>query len=197
MANHLTFLRLLILPVVALGSCSPPLTAAEYRAYLNDPAHGLTREQNQNGTTVICSYRPTPLLVLQEIAGKDVSPAVQDSVAATYEGKTYCTITLSRNGAEFETQFVSTPLFYQQFLAYLNTGIAADAYLVTTSQDSVSAIASMYLRQYGTTGNSTILLVFDTKKRSIESGFHLTLLAQRLGLGTLKFNFSARDLAAL
>lgn len=182
-----------------LGGCSGPLLPpAEYRAYLTDPAHGLSHTTEANGATVTCTYRPLDLLVLQDLAAAPATtPAGRDSLARAYAGKTYCTLTLARNGAEIENQFVSDPATYQQVLTYLNTGIAADAFLATTARDSVPAVASMYVRQYGTTGRSTVLLIFDTRQLAPQQGFHLTLRGQRLGLGTLRFPFAASDLAAL
>lgn len=197
-ARPFRFLASLALAAGLLAGCAHPVPAAEYRAYLADPAHGLTHTREVNGATVSCAYRPTPLLVLQDLAQlPTATPAQRDSLARAYAGKTYCALSLARNGGEIENALVNDPAAYQQMLAYLNTGIAADAYLATTPQDSVPALASMYLRQYGSTGKSTILLVFDTRKLKPDQGFHLTVQAQRLGLGTLCFPFTARSLAAL
>ena len=181
-----------------LVGCSHPVPLAEYRAYLTDPAHGLTQTREVNGATVTCTYRPIPLLVQQDLARiAAATPATHDSLTRTYAGKTYCSLGLARVGGEIENSLVTNPTAYQQTLTYLNTGIAADTYLVTTAHDSVPALASMYLRQYGTTGQSTILLVFDTSKLIPTNGFHLTFRGQRLGLGTLRFPFTAPALAAL
>lgn len=183
---------------LASGCAKQPLPPAEYAAYLADPAHGLSHTVEEKGTTITCVYRPTDQLVQQELAASVLAAThARDSIARTYTGKTYCTLTLSTPNGGFESQFVSTPAFYQQVLTYLNTGIAADAFLATTSRDSVAALASMYVRQFGTTGHSTILLVFDTHQLQPQQGFHVTLRGQRLGLGTLRFPFAAADLAAL
>lgn len=179
-----------------LGGCIPaPLPLTEYQAYLADPAHGLTHTVKDHGTTLTCAYRPTDLLVQQDLSS--TGTASPDSVARAYDGKTYCTLTFSRNGSEIENQFVNDLLAYQQVLTYLNTGISADAFLATTPRDSVPAVASMYVRQYGTTGHSTVLLVFDTHQLALQHGFFLTLRGQRLGLGTLRFSFTGDALAAL
>lgn len=181
-----------------LSSCAAPLPPAAYRAYLADPAHGLTHTTEANGNTITCAYRPTELLVLQDLAGRQAAtPATRDSLARAYAGKTYCVLTLAHNGGEVENQFINDPTRYQQAISYLNTGIAADAMLATTPRDSVAAVASMYVRQYGTTGHSTVLLVFDTHQLTPQHGFHLTLRGQRLELGTIQFAFAAADLAAL
>ncbi len=179
-----------------LAGCGRPLPPAAYRAYLADPAHGLTHTVEANGATVTCTYRPLDLLVLQDLAG-GAPPAARDSLARAYAGKTYCTLTLARNGGEIENVFVTDPAAYQQALAYLNTGLAADAFLATTPRDSVPAVSSLYVRGFGTTGRSTVLLVFDTRRLAPAQGFHLTLRGQALGLGTLRFAFATADLAAL
>ncbi len=181
-----------------LSSCSTPLPPAEYGVYLAEPTHGLTHTVEANGATVTCTYRPVDQLVQQELASvPSATPATRDSLALAYAGRTYCTLTLARQGSEIENQFVTNPIAYQQALTYLNTGIAADAFLVTTPRDSVPAAASMYVRQFGTTGHSTLLLVFDTHQLTPHRGFNLTLRGQRLGLGTLRFPFTGSDLAAL
>lgn len=181
-----------------LSSCSAPLSPTEYSAYVADPVHGLTHTAEANGATVTCTYRPVDQLVLQDLATMpNTTPITRDSLARAYTGKTYCTLTLARNGSELENQFVNDPVVYQQVLTYLNAGIAADAFLATTPHDSIAAVASMYVRQFGTTGHSTILLVFDTHQLMPQQGFHLTLRGQQLGLGTLRFAFAGSDLAAL
>jgi hypothetical protein len=192
------FTYLLSCLILLLGSCTKPLPPTEYLAYLADPTHGLTHQVETGGIKVICAYRPTDQLVLQELSSiPNATPAVRDSLARAYAGKTYCTLTLAGHSGELENQFVNDPVAYQQVLTYLNTGIAADAFLVTTPRDSVAASASLYVRQYGTTGHSTLLLVFDTHQLTPAKGFYLTLRGQRLGLGTLRFPFTGPDLAAL
>jgi hypothetical protein len=180
-----------------LSSCATSLSPTEYKAYLADPAHGLTHTVDANRATITCTYRPTDLLVLQDLAKAPANVVTQDSLAHNYLGKTYCTLKLACNGSEIENQFVNDPAAYQQALTYLDTGIATDAFLATTTHDSVAAVASMYVRHFGATGHSTVLLVFDTHQLTPQQGFHLTLRGQHLGLGTLRFSFAARDLAAL
>jgi len=184
--------------VLLLAGCSRPLPIAAYRAYLADPANGLTHTREVNGATVSCTYHPGALLLWQELQTAPARTApVRDSLARLYAGKTYCALSFSRNGSEIENALVTNPAAYQQALTYLNTGLAADSYLATSPRDSVRALASMYVRQYGSTGKSTVLLVFNTSKLTPEKGFHLTLLPQPLGLSRLRFPFAGRDLAAL
>ena len=166
--------------------------------YLTDPAHGLTHTVEAGETTVTCAYHPTDLLVSRDLAGLPDAPIIaRDSLARAYAGKTYCTLTLTRKGAEIENAFIADRTAYQQVINYLSTGLASDVFLVTSPHDSVPAFTSLYARGFGTTGHSTILLVFDTRRLAPQQGFLLTLRGQRLGFGTLRFPFAAHDLLAL
>ena len=179
-----------------LSNCSRSMPPAEYRAWVADPTHGLIQTRQTQGVTVTCAYRPTDLLVLQEIATA-TSPITPASQARVYAGKTCCTLYLTRNRGEVENIFVNDPNMYGKALAYLNAGIAPTVYLATSPHDSVSALASMYLRQYGATGSSTVLLTFDTKHLDIAHGFTITWHDTFFGLGTQRFLFSANMLAAV
>ena len=183
---------------VLCSSCAAPLPPAEYRAYLADPGHGLRQATEAAGDSITCAYRPTELLVLQDLVGQPgASPAARDSLARAYAGKTYCTLTFSRHGQELENQYLSQPQLRQRVLDYLNQGIAADAFLATAPHDSVAAAASFYAQQHGLSGHSTVVLVFATPHRAPAEGFRLTLRGQALGLPDQHFAFASRDLAAL
>ena len=191
--------RLLGATLLLAAGCSSPLAADAYLAYLTDPAHGLTHTREASGTTLTCTYRPTDLLVAQELRtlGRPATPGLLDSLRGSYAGKTYCALTLTKNGTDFESQFAGNPTTYGQVVSYLNTGIAADAFLVASPQDSVAAFTSFYPRQFGVVNHSTVLLIFNTPKGSPAAGFHFTLRGTRLGLNTLRFPFTASDLRAL
>lgn len=196
-AKHV--IRLSGISFVALVSCSRPLEEAAYRAYLQDSAHGLTQQIAVEAATATCSYRPTAVLVAQDVRTHSLpsTPPTLDSLRRTYEGRAHFTLALSQGGAEIENQFVNDRLAYAQAIAYLNTGLAQDVYLAVPGQDSVAALAAAYPRQYGNTGRSTVLLVFDTRHLRLDRDFHLVFRDRQFGLGVLRFPFRAADLAAL
>lgn len=146
---------------------------------------------------MVCAYRPTGLLVAQELASRSASAATLDSVQHAFNGKRYFSLSFSQGGAEIENQFVTNPSAFANTLAYLNTGIAEDVFLVTAAHDSVPALASAYPRQYGTTGRSTVLLIFDTHQLPPNQDMRLVYRGDRFNLGTLQFPFAAADLASV
>ncbi|OGX87429.1 hypothetical protein BEN47_10905 [Hymenobacter lapidarius] len=56
---------------------------------------------------------------------------------------------------------------------------------------------ALYPRQYGVTGRSTVLLVFDTHRLDLTRGFTLTYHDTHFQLGTMRFLFKAADLNRL
>ncbi|MBO2009605.1 hypothetical protein [Hymenobacter negativus] len=191
-------ISLLIGTALATG-CSAPLDPTQYRAYLANPAHGFTQTQEANGISVTCTYRPTDLLVSQELAqnANSTTSAQLDSVRRSYAGKTCFALALAKDSTAIENQFATNPTAFTQTLTYLSNGIAADVFLVTSPRDSVPALVSMYPRQYGNTPRSTVLLIFDTHQLNLEQGFHLTFRSTAFNLGTLRFPFPAATLADL
>lgn len=195
---HRRWLLGLAVALSGLAGCAHPLPPAEYHAYLADPAHGLTHTREVNGATITCTYRPTDLLVLQELGNRASTSAARDSVARAYAGKAYCVLTLSKNGGEIENQLINNRPVYEQALTYLNTGIAVDAVLASkATPDSVAALTSMYLRNYGSTGRSTVLLVFDVAKLSTSQGFTLSWHDRQFALGNQRFAFTSKALGAI
>jgi hypothetical protein len=181
-------------------SCSKPLDESAYRRYVQDPSHGLTQQLTDERVVATCTYRPTDLQVAQELKAMSLSSPpvnVVDSLRHRYSDRAYFALSLAQDGAEIENQWVTDQNAYARAIAYLNTGIAQDVFLVTSARDSVAALAATYPRQYGNTGRSTILLVFDASKADLHQNFHISLHDQHFGLGPLQFFFQGADLAAL
>ncbi|GGG59611.1 hypothetical protein GCM10011378_39500 [Hymenobacter glacieicola] len=173
---------------------------ATYKMYLQEPSNGLSHTREISSVTVCCTYQPTDLLVAQElVATSNISSKVIDSVRRNYAGKTYLVLSLAQNKAEIENQYITDQPLFTRALTYLNSGIAQDVYVVTVKpqHDSVAALAALYPRQYGTTGRSTVLLVFDTHQLDLTHGFTLAYHDTQFQLGSLRFPFREEALTNL
>ena len=182
--------------VGAAGCSARSLPAAELRAWAADPAHGLVQEVRTGPHTLTCRYRPVELLVAQDLANarQPLTARAVDSVRRHYAGKAYFALELAGPGGEIENTLVNTPAAYGAALQYLNGGIAADTYLATGARDSAAALTAMYIRQYGTTGRSTVLLVFAAPAAPGTTDYSITLQDRQFGLGQRRFRFAAADL---
>ena len=77
-----------------------PLDAAALRAWVADPANGLVQEVRPAPHTVTCRYRPTDLLVAQDLANaqQGLTARAVDSVRRQYAGKAYFALELAGPG---------------------------------------------------------------------------------------------------
>lgn len=181
-------------------SCTSNLDQAHYLAYLTDPKHGLTLTQETDGATITCTYRPTDLVVSQELASNegDSRSLMVDSVRKAYATKLYCFLSLARDGGEIENANIRDETALGQAISYLNNGIAQDVFVRGLGQpDSVAALASTYPRQYGNTGRSTVLLVFPATHLDVSRGFTCSFRDSQFGLAPVRFVFTASSLRAL
>ena len=106
-------------------------------------------------------------------------------------------LALSVNNQELENQYIANGPLYTRVLQYLNYDIAQDVYLRLPGRpDSVAAIAASYPRQYGSTGRSSVLLVFPVPDKELRHGCRVTFQGSKLELGTRRFVFSAQDIKA-
>ena len=116
------------------------------------------------------------------------------SVPAT---QTSFILTLANDGQEIENKYIIRSALYTRVLQYLNYDIARDVYLRLPNQpDSVAAVTASYPRQYGSTGRSSVLLVFPISEKQLRHGCFITFKGEKLELGTRRFVFTAQDIKA-
>ena len=117
--------------------------------------------------------------------------------ASTPSEQTCFTLALRQDNQEIENQYLSNNAVYTRVVQYLNNDIAQDVFLTIPGlPDSVAATTASYPRQYGTTGRSSVLLVFPVPEKALRHGCHVTFRGNKLELGTQRFFFTAADIKA-
>lgn len=107
------------------------------------------------------------------------------------------TLSLAKDHQEIENQYITNSGLYARVLQYLNYDIAQDTFLsIPGRPDSVAAIAASYPRQYGSTGHSSVLLVFPVPAKQLRRGCHVTFRGNKFAVGTQRYFFTAPDLQA-
>ncbi|QKG55126.1 hypothetical protein [Hymenobacter sp. BRD67] len=104
------------------------------------------------------------------------------------------TLAMAKNGQEIENQYITNKPLYTHTIQYLGGDIARDVYLHLPGQpDSTAANSATYLRQYGATGHSTVLLTFPVAEKLLRQGCRVTFRSRQLALQDRQFVFTARD----
>ncbi|MDA9316695.1 hypothetical protein N9Q58_02130 [Polaribacter sp.] len=180
---------ILILGVYLLVSCAQKSfeTQEALWTYLKDEDNGYLQQKNINGYDFSLLYKPTDLLVAQELGAN----RSQEKIAALrekYKKQLYFTLSMSRNGKELLS---TTPKNRQEFGAMVNQlafGMRDKVHLFTQKKDTIEMLDYNYPRMYGMSQATTILFVYPRDEKYLrEETLNFTI--QDLGnyTGEVKF----------
>jgi hypothetical protein len=162
---------------------------------VKDPAHGLFHEVVESPVRIQCEYRPPDLLAGLELRSSQATATAArvDSLRQLYKDNACFVLTLSVSNSEIENQFLPDRQAFAEAVRYLNSGLASDVVLVTSSHDSSHATTSMYVPNYGVSGGSTIILNFALPAGAGDHDWAVSLHGQKLNLGDHRFRYHKAD----
>lgn len=162
--------------------------------FINDPKHGLVRQQEVNGLTVRVSYEPSSLLVSQELArgGKSDSATIR-ALTEKYGKYCYFVMEFSRDGKEAIRQAGSFSQ-YSNMVQVLSFQMGQFINLTTAVRDTVDLADYAFEQTYGMSKANTLLLSFPREKINKADVFEVNLAECGFGVGSLRFPFKRSDL---
>ena len=157
---------------------------------------GLSQMREANGYQLKVTYRPTDLLISQEISGEPepIDSSSVNRLRKKYRGNHYFLLSISRNNSD---ALHDAPGGMARFTALVQTlAFRMDNYvgLTTSAKDSVHASASVLDRTYAMTRTTDILFAFNKDKTTGKDWVQFNIGEFGLGTGNLQFRFSAGDL---
>ena len=175
-----------------LGCQSLPQTPEELATYARDPEHGLVQEKQVGGIHMQVQYRPTDLLINQELQD-DRSAERVVALRKKYDRYAYFILSFSRDG--------KSPLYQQanhgrfsETLQNLAFRMDQFAQVITAQQDTVLLLDSAFPRLYGHGSSTPVMLVFDRTKLPDRGKIRLSVADVGLGTGRQEFVFDASKL---
>jgi hypothetical protein len=145
------------------------------------------QQKNINGYDFSLLYKPTDLLVAQELGENTLKERIT-ALREKYQKQLYFTLSMSRNGKELLS---TTPKNRQEFGAMVNQlafGMGEKVHLFTQNKDTLELLDYNYPRMYGMSQSTTMLFVYprDEKQLSEET---LNFTIQDLGTYTGEVKF--------
>ena len=139
-------------------------TKKELFSYLQDADHGYLHQKNVNGYDFSLLYKPTDLLVDQEL-NETYTPEEVQKLRTKYKQYLYFTLSMSKNNKELLS---ATPKNRQEFGAMVNElafGMDKKVHVFTSKKDTLELLDYVYPRMYGMSKATTMLFVYprDTK----------------------------------
>ncbi|MEP5363803.1 MAG: hypothetical protein ABJQ37_08190 [Reichenbachiella sp.] len=183
-----------LIVLLFLVACSSPsyLTEEELGQFVLEPSNGLIKQSEANGLELQVYYKPTGLLVAQELnSAEDTS---QYRILNKKYGKyAYFILDLSSNNKNALYESGS----YDRFSENLQTlAFRMDQYanLTTSKSDTIPVGDFIYPRMYGMSSSATVMFVFNREKINEADWVSFNLSEFGMGSGNQQFRFDVDDL---
>ena len=166
-------------------------TRTEMMAYLQQEEEGYLQKKVVNGIEFSLLYKPTDLLVDQELrAAQDLDIR---SVRQKYQDYLYFNLSFSRAGKELLS---SVPDDRNQFGAMVNQlafGMNEKVHMISSSKDTIPMMDYVYPRLYGMSKKTSLLLVYPKDPELLKQET-FTISIEDIGLftGEVKFKIPTK-----
>lgn len=185
----------LFLLLILLVSCDQKTfdTEEEMWTYLKDESNGYMQKKNVSGYDFSLLYRPTDLLVKQEL--DSVSNEKIKVLRDKYSQYMYINLSMSKNNKELLS---TAPKNRNEFGAMVNQlafGMNEMVHLYTSKKDTIEMLDFIYPRMYGMSNSTSIMFVFPRDKKYLDEEY-LNFTVEDLGLftGEVKFKIPIKKI---
>ncbi|WP_445456088.1 hypothetical protein [Flavobacterium sp. HNIBRBA15423] len=187
---------LFFLILLFLSSCSTKTfdTTEEIFAFLSDEENGYCYTKEINGVNYTLQYRPTDVLVQQELGDSNSKEQVE-KLRKKYGKQLYFNLSMSLNGQELLSNVVKDKAQFGQMVNDLAFNMDEKVHVFTPEKDTLAMTDFVYPRMYGMTNSTTILIVYPRDKNYLKEDY-LNFTIEDLGLytGEVKFKVQTQPL---
>lgn len=185
---------ILIINVLLIISCTNKTfdSSEQLLEYIKQPDNGYLYTKTVNGVDFSLLYKPTDVLVHQELTG-EVTTTKIDSLRSKYKEYMYFTLSMSKNNQELLTNVAGDKQKFGAMVNQLAFGMEQKVHLYTPKKDTIVMADYIYPRMYGMSGATTMLLVYPREEKVTKEEF-VTLTIEDLGFytGEVKFKIPTK-----
>ena len=180
---------ILLIVALALIGCKNKTfnTEKELWEYLKNEENGYIQHKNINGYDFTLLYKPTDVLVKQEL-DDEMSTEKVSALREKYSRYMYFNISMSKNNKELLS---TAPHNRNEFGAMVNQlafGMGNKAHLYTQQKDTIELADFIYPRMYGMSQSTDILFVYPRDKKYLKNEY-LNFTIEDLGIYTGEVKF--------
>ena len=187
-------MRCLLLLLIFCCCCRPDkLDSVEALiAYTADKDNGLTKSAVVDDYRIELVYKPTDLLVRQEIEGLQVDETQLEKIRAKYTSYYYFLLKLSKNDREA----LQTGSGYGELVQILSFRMGNYVSLTTSKSDTIPVGDFALNRTHGLNSSTDLLFAFNREKTLKQEWVQFNLNEFGLGIGNQRFRFNCEDIEA-
>ncbi len=181
---------ILLISVTLYVSCNTSTfnTKNELMAFLQEDANGYVQHKTINGVDYSLMYRPTDLLVQQELNDSSTETEIK-ALRTRYSKYLYFNLSMSQNNKELLSVAPKNRTEFGVMVNQLAFGMGKKVHLFThTTKDTLDLIDFIYPRMYGMGKATTIMFVYPRDEKQLDEDY-LSFTIEDLGLYTGEVKF--------
>jgi hypothetical protein len=169
-------------------------TEKELLEYIQQEDNGYKYSKTIVGVDYVLQYRPTDLLVKQELGDK-VDENQIEKLREKYNKYLYFNLSMSKNNQELLNGVAQDKAKFGQMVNELAFGMEEKVQLYTPQKDTLAMADFIYPRMYGMSNSTSIMIVYPRDKKYMSQDY-LNFVIQDLGLdtGDIKFKLNTKAL---
>lgn len=179
-----------------LYSCNKTFDSEqELITYVLEESNGYVQHKTVNGVDFTLMYRPTDLLVNQELGDENPKKAEIDALRDKYGKYMYFNLSMSKNEKELLSVAPKNRNEFGAMVNQLAFGMHEKVHLFNQTKDTLELIDFIYPRMYGMSRSTTIMFVYPRDKEKLQNDI-LNFIIQDLGLytGEVKFKIETEKI---
>lgn len=194
----LSMIKNKLLPFILLlfiSSCNKSFdTQEEMNDYIQDEDNGYHYKKTVSGVDYVLQYRPTDLLVKQELTEKN-SPSEIEKLRKQYNKYLYFNLSMSKNNQELLNSVAQDKAKFGQMVNDLAFGMEEKLHVYTPAKDTLALADFIYPRMYGMSNSTSIMIVYPRDEKYLKQDY-LNFVIEDLGLNTgdVKFKINTKAL---
>lgn len=177
---------LLIVILTTIGCAPKALNQSDLHAYIRDSQNGLSSSKLSDQLEMRVSYRPTDLMVYQEIGNRQDS-LLRSKLQGKYKPYMYFILDLSAGDKDLLYGLSANQSSFSKNLQTLSFQMGDFIQLISANQDTVSLADYVYDRNFGFRKSSSLLLAF--LREDLEHATSFNVQIREFGFDTEIQNF--------
>ncbi len=162
-------------------------TEEELWTYLKDEKNGYIQHKNINGYDFTLLYKPTDILVKQEL-GDSKDAETSSALRKKYNKYMYFNVSMSKNNQELLSTAPNNRNEFGAMVNQLAFGMGDKVHLFTQEKDTIELADFSYPRMYGMSRSTDILFVYPRDKKQLTKEY-LNFTIEDLGIYTGEVKF--------
>lgn len=178
-----------------ISSCTKSFeTQEEMNDYIQDEDNGYIYKKTVSDVDYVLQYRPTDVLVKQELGDK-TDPAQVEKFREQYHKYMYFNLSMSKNNQELLNGVAQDKAKFGQMVNDLAFGMEEKLHLYTPAKDTLALSDFIYPRMYGMSSSTSIMIVYPRDEKHLKQDY-LNFVVEDLGLATgdIKFKLNTKAL---